>query len=130
MIRVSATNRAKTYHYLHVPSSFTPLSSLRYLNTSNEINRLDSIHAIVTLGNAHYLITSGSSIAACTGSMDVAKRFMQGLAAPRTAISETALLLETPHIAFREGALLRPVDRIAIGSDGYRHLIENAQEQS
>lgn len=48
----------------------------------------------------------------------MARRFTQEAAAPRNAISETALLLETPHTALNP----RLAGRNAFDSGGYGHL--------
>jgi hypothetical protein len=43
-------------------------------------------------------------------------------------MAETAVLRESPQVAFREEALPRHADRILFGSGGLWHLIESAGE--
>jgi hypothetical protein len=79
---------------------------------------------VVTLGDAGYLIMSGSCIAACAGAVRPRGSMQETAAAPRTTIPEIALRLERPQVAFREEALLlQQANRIFLGSDGHRHLI-------
>jgi hypothetical protein len=46
---------------------------------------------------------------------------MERATAPRTACSETVLCLESPHVAFTDGALVWHVGRIFFVSHGHQH---------
>jgi hypothetical protein len=111
-----------------VPSSMTPLPSFRYLKASrNGSSRSGgckwppekSVCLLRRRVPRRYLVTSGCSARAGVG--------VERATAPTTAMSETALRLESAQVAFRYGALLRRAGRIFFfGSGGRRHLMQRA----
>jgi hypothetical protein len=116
---VSAT-ATDTFEYdstphLPVPESFEKRKQqVRWLQVAT-----GEICMSATTTTTHYLVTSGCSASAGVG--------VERATAPTTAMSETALRLESAQVDFRYGALLRRAGRIFFfGSGGRRHLMQRA----